>query len=71
MTDAVGTHFGLVIAYVLPGFMTLWGLRYLSPEVQRWLSSAPSGFANLDIVLFVTLASIATGLVVTHYGWPR
>lgn len=69
MTDVVGTHFGLVIAYVLPGFLTLWGLRYLFPEVQRWLSSAPSGFANLDIVLFVTLASVAAGLVVSAVRW--
>lgn len=69
MTDVVGTHFGLVIAYVLPGFLTLWGLRYLFPEVQRWLSSAPSSFANLDIVLFVTLASVAAGLVISAVRW--
>jgi hypothetical protein len=59
----------LVIAYVLPGFLSLWGLRYLSPDVERWLSPGSDSFINLDVVLFVTLASVAAGLIVSAVRW--
>ena len=34
MTDVSGRNFGLLIAYVLPGFVSLCGMAELSPVVK-------------------------------------
>ena len=44
MGELTARNFGLLIAYVLPGFVGLWGLGYLSEPVRTWLSGAgPAG----------------------------
>jgi hypothetical protein len=37
--DASLNSFGLVIAYLLPGFALLWGLRPLIPDIDRLLGT--------------------------------
>lgn len=76
MSDSTGSagsehRFGLLIAYVLPGFVALWGLGYVSPTVRLWLSAAQ---VTMDIptiggFLYVTLASIALGMTLSAVRW--
>ena len=61
-------NFGLVIAYVVPGFVALWGVSYFSPTVDsgsRLQQDAPTvaGF------MYVTLASLAAGVTVSAVRW--
>lgn len=69
MSDASTKHFGYLIAYVLPGFVMLWGLRPLSPTIDAWLSTSPAFPAGIEAVAFVGLAAIAAGMTVSAARW--
>lgn len=69
MTDATGKYFGLVIAYVLPGFAALWSLRPYSAVVRSWLATSATLPAGLEAVFFVTLASTAAGMTLSALRW--
>lgn len=58
--------FGLLIAYVLPGFAALWGTSYLAPEVRSWFGQAPAEVPTLGGFLYLTVASIAAGLTIRN-----
>lgn len=61
--------FGLLIAYLLPGFVTLWALRPFVPEIGTWLGATPATAPTIDGFLYATLASTAVGLVVSAVRW--
>jgi hypothetical protein len=69
LNEFTGKYFGLLIAYVLPGFVALWGARPMSPTIANWLSTEPAFPAGLAAVVFVTLASIAAGMTVSAARW--
>lgn len=69
MTDVTTKHFGLLIAYVLPGFVTLWGLRPISPTIDGWLSTSPSFPAGIEAIAFVSFAAVAAGMTVSAVRW--
>lgn len=71
MKEVSNRNFGLMIAYLLPGFIAMWGVGYVSPTVSRWLTLATTcetlpTFAGF---LYITLASIALGLVINGVRW--
>lgn len=72
MTDVSGRNFGLLIAYVLPGFVSLCGMAELSPVVKSWLltGSMTNGAApTVGGFLYLTLASVAAGMTVSTIRW--
>lgn len=69
MTEFSNKNFGLLIAYVLPGFIGLCGVSPLSPTISRWLATAPALPAGLDSIVFVGLASVAMGMAVSAARW--
>ena len=69
MTDLTERHFGYLIAYVLPGFVVLWGLRPVSPTIDGWLSTSPSFPAGVEAMTFVGLAAVAAGMIVSAARW--
>ena len=62
-------NFGLVIAYLLPGFVTLWGIRPFSTSVDAWFGSSGTTAPTVGEFFYVTLASTATGLIVSTIRW--
>jgi hypothetical protein len=38
MNTLSNQNFGLIIAYLLPGFVSLWGVGYFSPTVEGWIN---------------------------------
>lgn len=62
-------NFGLVIAFVLPGFVALWGLSRVSGEVSTWLSGSGSGDPTVGGFCYVSLASLAAGMTVSAVRW--
>lgn len=62
-------NFGLVIAYILPGFVALWGVSYFSPTVESWIVASQQGAPSVAGFMYVTLASIGTGLTVSGVRW--
>ncbi len=63
------SNFGLVIAYLLPGFTALWGLSYVSQTIRSWLAATPTDAPTVGGFLYVTLGSIAAGLTVSTVRW--
>lgn len=64
-------NFGLVIAFVLPGFAALWGLSRVSSDVSFWLSGSGSGAGDPTVggFCYVSLASLAAGMTVSAVRW--
>jgi len=69
MKDTSVTSFGLVIAFLIPGFGVLWGLSGFSPTVEQWLGASPTEAPAIGGFLYGTLASIAAGLIVSAIRW--
>lgn len=70
MRELTDKNFGIAIAYLIPGFLVLWGVSYFSPTIRGWLE--PSGLATtptLGSFLYVLLGSLAAGLIVSALRW--
>src|SRR4051812_42985919 len=62
-------NFGLVIAYVLPGGVCLFGLSVFSGTVQGWLAAAPAQGPTVGGFLYLTLAALGAGLTASAARW--
>jgi hypothetical protein len=67
--DITSTSFGLLIAYLLPGLVTLFGLSYWVPQLRGLFNAFVSGGSNLGLFLLLALISIAASLQVTLVRW--
>ncbi len=62
-------NFGIVIAFLAPGFILLWGASYHVHMVQEWLKAGETGAPTVGGFLYVTLGSIAAGVAVSGFRW--
>lgn len=69
MKEVSTSNFGLVIAYLLPGFVTLIGVSFFSETVRIWLTISPSDAPTVGGFLYVTIASVALGMTVGSVRW--
>lgn len=71
MTGTSSRQFGLIIAYVLPGFIALAGIAPLFPAVSYWLTPVPSGQFDLGLgpPLYALLGAMALGQVLSCFRW--
>ncbi len=71
MRELSDKNFGIAIAYLIPGFVVLWGASYLSGTVNGWLRIGDSAGSEPTIgsFLYVLLGSLAAGLVVSALRW--
>ena len=69
MSTLSNQNFGLVIAYLLPGFVALWGVSYFSPTVEGWIAASQQGAPTVAGFMYVTLASLAAGVTVSAVRW--
>ena len=71
MGDLTSRNFGLLIAYIIPGFVVLLGISPVSPTVQTWLSASaePEQWPTVGGFLYVTLASVGLGMTTSAVRW--
>lgn len=69
MSTVTRDNFGPLIAYLVPGATVLWGLSYFSTTLQSWFASAPPDVPSLGGFLYLTVASVATGMTVNAVRW--
>lgn len=69
MREIHSGNFGLLIAYVVPGFIALWGAARFSDTVREWLAVSPGSAPTVAGFLFGTLAAVAAGLIVNAVRW--
>src|SRR5258706_14721849 len=69
MTEITTKQFGLLVAYVLPGFIGLTGLAPVLPVISRWLF--PADHVGLDLAppVYALMAATALGLILTAFRW--
>lgn len=65
MKDVTDKNFGVIIAFLLPGFLFLWGLSFANDQVATWLTAMSSKDGPLiGSFLYATIASLAVGLLI-------
>ena len=69
IVDFSGRNFGLLIAYVIPGFIALWGLSWTYEPIRVWLQGAAPAGPTFGGALYVVLASVACGLIANALRW--
>lgn len=69
MDESTERFFGISIAFILPGFVSLWGASSLSPMLASWLSAEPQSNPAIGGVLYAILASLAAGLTISAIRW--
>jgi len=65
--DILSRQFGLVIAYLLPGFIALIGVALFVPMIAGWLRADQSG--SFGAPVYALLAATAAGMVVSCFRW--
>jgi hypothetical protein len=63
------SDFGLVIAYLVPGAVALWGAGYLFEPIRNWFGASAEGSPTIGGFLYVSLGSIGAGLLVSAIRW--
>jgi hypothetical protein len=61
-------NFGVVIAFLIPGSLLLWGLSYSFNGIAAWFLR-PDASATIAGFLFSTLASLGLGLLLSAIRW--
>src|SRR5690348_7056720 len=69
MKGTSSRQFGLIVAYVLPGFIALAGLAPLFPAVGRWLRPVSTGDLGLAPPLYAVLGATAVGSILSCFRW--
>ncbi|MDB5343252.1 MAG: hypothetical protein JWP89_1629 [Schlesneria sp.] len=69
MQDVTRDNFGLLIAYILPGFVVLWGVCTFSATVRGWVGVSSAQSPTVGGFLYVTVAAVAVGMVVSTIRW--
>lgn len=69
MQSVTNQNFGILIAYVLPGFVALWGLSTRINQLQIWLGNSAEQDGTVGGFLYVTLLALTIGLVASTLRW--
>lgn len=67
--DLSARNFGLLIAYVLPGFVVLWGLAFVSSTVNGWLIGGGLAGPSVGGFLYVFMGSVGCGMTASAFRW--
>lgn len=58
-------NFGLIIAYFLPGILSLYSLSYISEHISNLFQAAQSVPINIGAIFFLVTAALVVGLIVS------
>jgi len=69
LNDLIRQNFGLVIAYILPGFVVVSGAAFLFPAVRSLLTPTLGLADGVESTAFVALATLFAGITVSALRW--
>lgn len=69
MRPVTSESFGLLIAFVIPGLIALWGLSNLVPELRQWIGTSEAECQTFGGFLNLTVASVGAGLTASTVRW--
>ncbi len=68
MAEQLSTrNFGLIIAYLVPGFTAVWSAAFHFETVAGWLGTQDG--PQVGGLLLITLASVAAGMILSALRW--
>jgi hypothetical protein len=62
-------QFGLLVAYLVPGFVGLAGLALLVPTVARWLQPPLQADLGIGPPVYAVLAAMTVGMIISCVRW--
>src|SRR4051812_7327773 len=62
-------QFGLMVAYLLPGFIGLAGIAPFAPIVAAWLRPLNQSAASLGAPVYSVLAATTIGMIFSCFRW--
>jgi hypothetical protein len=69
MTLSSNNQFGLIVAYLLPGFIGLAGIAHFVPLISVWLRPTTYAEASLGPPIYVLIAATTIGMVMNALRW--
>ena len=69
MQSVTNANFGPLIAYLVPGATALFGISEFSLALRSWFAVVPPQAPTIGGSLYLTVASIACGMVVSAIRW--
>lgn len=69
MADSTTRMFGIVVAYVVPGFVGLTGLIPVFPVVSDWLQPVENQSLGFGPTIYAILGATAVGLIISCFRW--
>ncbi len=69
MQSVSNDNFGPLVAYLVPGATTLWGVSQFSPGIQAWFTLTPANAPTISGLLYLTIVSLAVGMTITAIRW--
>lgn len=69
MNDLIRQNFGLLIAYILPGFVVVSGAAFIFPAVRILLMPTLGLADGVESTAFVALATLLAGMSVSALRW--
>jgi len=63
------SNFGLLVAYVLPGFIAVAGMAPIFPTLAGWLRPVAQGDLGLGPPVYAVLGATAVGLILSCFRW--
>lgn len=69
MQSVSNANFGPLIAYLVPGATAFWGISEFVPSLRSWFAIVPVQTPTIGGFLYLTVASIACGMVVSAIRW--
>lgn len=67
--NTFNNQFGLMVAYLLPGFIGLAGIAPLVPLVAAWLRPSSYAEASLGPPVYAILTATTIGMIVSCFRW--
>lgn len=69
MQSVTNANFGPLIAYLVPGATALFGISEFYPALRAWFAVVPTQTPTIGGFLYLTVASVAVGMVVSAIRW--
>lgn len=69
VNNVSNANFGPLVAYLVPGATVLLGFSLFSPTLQNWFASSSSGVPTIGGFLYLTVTSLAAGMIVNAIRW--
>ena len=67
--NSSSNQFGLMVAYLLPGFIGLAGIMPFAPVVSTWLQPLNQAQASLGAPVYAVLAATTIGMIASCFRW--